>query len=143
GAVAGEVAEEKGKRVLVFRGVPYAAAPSGALRWKPPQPVTPWSGVRDAKNWGDRCPQGESTLSSPGTTSEDCLNLNVLTPAAKTSEKLPVMVFFHGGGLTVGTGNSPVYCHTALPAQGVVVVTVNHRLGAFGYFSHPDLAKES
>ncbi|MET0341034.1 MAG: carboxylesterase family protein [Polyangiales bacterium] len=143
GAVAGEVANEAGKRVLVFRGVPYAAAPTGTLRWKAPQPVTPWSGARDATKWGDRCPQGESTLSSPGSTSEDCLNLSVLTPAAKTAEKLPVMVFFHGGGLTVGTGNSPTYGHTALPAQGVVTVLVNHRLGAFGYFSHPALAKES
>lgn len=143
GAVAGEVAEDGGKRVLVFRGVPYAAAPMGDLRWKPPQPVAPWTGVRDATKWGDRCPQGESTLSSPGSTSEDCLNLNVLTPATKASERLPVMVFFHGGGLSVGTGNSPTYCNTALPAQGVVLVTVNHRLGPFGYFSHPALAKES
>jgi para-nitrobenzyl esterase len=75
--------------------------------------------------------------------SEDCLNLNVLTPAVKGSERLPVMVFFHGGGLTIGTGNSTTYAHTALPAQGVVVVTVNSRLGPFGYFSHPGLAKES
>jgi para-nitrobenzyl esterase len=143
GTLKGEVAQDNGKQVLIFRGVPYAKAPVGDLRWKPPVPVEPWKETREATEWGNRCPQGESTLSSPGPMSEDCLNLNVLTPATKTSEKLPVMVFFHGGGLTVGTGNSPTYCHTALPAQGVVVVTVNSRLGAFGYFSHPALAAES
>jgi len=143
GAVVGDVAEDSGKRVLIFRGVPYAAPPTGDLRWKPPQPLAKWTEPRMATEWGYRCPQGESTLSSPGPMGEDCLNLNVLTPAQKTSERLPVMVFFHGGGLSVGTGNSPTYCHTALPAQGVVVVTVNSRLNAFGYFSHPALAKES
>jgi para-nitrobenzyl esterase len=143
GPVVGEVAHEGDKQILFFRGVPYAAPTGGASRWKPPQPVERWTSPRDATEWGDRCPQGESTLSSPGSSSEDCLNLNVLTPATKASERLPVMVFFHGGGLSVGTGNSPTYCHTALPAQGVVVVTVNSRLGAFGYFSHPALAKES
>jgi para-nitrobenzyl esterase len=143
GPVVGAAAQESGKQILVFKGVPYAAAPTGALRWKPPQPLLPWTMARDATQWGNRCPQGESTLSNPGPTSEDCLNLNVLTPATAASERFPVMVFFHGGGLSVGTGNSPTYCHTALPAQGVVVVTVNSRLGAFGYFSHPALAKES
>ena len=146
GSLQGELAEDaeaNGKQVLIFRGVPYAQPPTGDRRWKAPAPVEAWKTPRDATQWGNRCPQGESTLSSPGPMSEDCLNLNVLTPATKASERLPVMVFFHGGGLSVGTGNSPTYCHTALPAQGVVVVTVNSRLGAFGYFSHPALAKES
>ncbi len=143
GAVIGEAAQDDGKQVLIFRGVPYAKAPTGDLRWKPPVAVEKWSTPRQATEWGNRCPQGESTLSSPGPMSEDCLNLNVLTPATKASERLPVMVFFHGGGLSVGTGNSPTYCHTALPAEGVVVVTVNSRLGAFGYLSHPALAAES
>jgi para-nitrobenzyl esterase len=143
GPITGEALQEAGTQVLLFRGVPYAAAPTGALRWKPPAPVAAWTAPRDATKWGDRCPQGESTLSSPGAMSEDCLNLNILTPASKSSERLPVMVFFHGGGLSVGTGNSTTYCNSALPAQGVVVVTVNSRLGAFGYFSHPALATES
>jgi para-nitrobenzyl esterase len=143
GPVMGEEAHDNDKRVLIFRGVPYAQPPTGDLRWKPPVAVEPWTSARDATQWGNRCPQGESTLSNPGPMDEDCLYLNVLTPAMKASERLPVMVFFHGGGLSVGTGNSPTYCHTALPAQGVVVVTVNSRLGAFGYFSHPALAKES
>jgi para-nitrobenzyl esterase len=143
GPVIGEVAENSGKQILFFRGVPYAQPPTGDRRWKPPAPVEAWTTPREATQWGNRCPQGESTLSSPGPMSEDCLYLNILTPAAKASERLPVMVFFHGGGLSVGTGNSATYCHTALPAQGVVVVTVNSRLGAFGYFSHPALAMES
>jgi para-nitrobenzyl esterase len=143
GPIAGEVTDYEGKQVLFFRGVPYAQPPTGDLRWKAPVAVEPWKETRDATQWGNRCPQGESTLSSPGPMNEDCLYLNVLTPATKPTERLPVMVFFHGGGLTVGTGNSPTYCFPALPAQGVVVVTVNSRLGAFGYFSHPGLAKES
>jgi para-nitrobenzyl esterase len=143
GSLAGEVTDHEGKQILFFRNVRYAEAPEGDLRWKPPQALKSWSGVKDAKDWGNRCPQGESTLSSPGPMSEDCLNLNLLTPAKRASERLPVMVFFHGGGLSVGTGNSTTYAHTALPAQGVVVVTVNSRLGPFGYFSHPGLAKES
>jgi para-nitrobenzyl esterase len=145
GPVAGELVEDSGsgKEVRIFRGVPYAAAPVGELRWKPPQPLEPWTDVRDATEWGNRCPQGDSTLSNPGPISEDCLNLNVITPVIDGDERLPVMVFFHGGGLSIGTGNSDTYCNTALPAQGVVVATVNSRLGPFGYFSHPALAEES
>jgi len=143
GPIAGEAVPHEDQTILFFRGVPYAAPPVGELRWKPPQPLEPWTDVRDATQWGNRSPQGESTLTSLGDIGEDCLNLNVLTPATRASERLPVMVFFHGGGLSIGTGNSPTYCHTALPAQGVVVVTVNSRLGAFGYFSHPALAAES
>lgn len=143
GPVRGEEAQYEGKDIFVFRGLPYAAPPAGDLRWKPPQPVKSWTDVRDATEFGDRSPQGESRLTESGEMSEDCLNLNVLTPAARADESLPVMVFFHGGGLSIGTGNSPTYTYTALPAQGVVVVTVNQRLGPFGYFSHPALAKES
>jgi para-nitrobenzyl esterase len=143
GKISGEVVAHEGKDILFFRGVPYAAPPVGELRWKPPQPLEPWTGVRDATQWGHRSPQADSTLTSLGEIGEDCLNLNLLTPAKRASERLPVMVFFHGGGLSIGTGNSPTYCHTALPAEGVVVITVNSRLGAFGYFSHPALAAES
>ncbi|HMI89926.1 MAG TPA: carboxylesterase family protein [Polyangiales bacterium] len=143
GPIAGEAVTHEDKQILVFRGVPYAAPPVGELRWKPPQPLEPWTDVRDATQWGNRSPQADSTLTSLGAIGEDCLNLNVLTPAKRASERLPVMVFFHGGGLSIGTGNSPTYCHTALPAKGVVVITVNSRLGAFGYFSHPALAAES
>ena len=143
GTLRGDVVDHEGKQVLVFRNVRYAEDTSGDRRWKPPEPVKTWSGVREATEYGHRCPQGESTLENPGEMSEDCLNLNLLTPAVRANEKLPVMVFFHGGGLSIGTGNSSTYAHTALPAQGVVVITVNSRLGPFGYFSHPGLAKES
>jgi para-nitrobenzyl esterase len=143
GPIAGEIVPHDGKDIRVFRGVPYAAPPVGDLRWKPPQALEPWTDVRDATQWGNRSPQGDSMLTNLGAIGEDCLNLNVLTPATRASERLPVMVFFHGGGLSIGTGNSPTYCHTALPAEGVVLVTVNGRLGPFGYFSHPALAAES
>lgn len=143
GPVSALVLDEAGKKIRVFRGIPYAAAPTGDLRWKPPQPAPAWKEPKDGAKWGNRCPQGESTLSNPGPTGEDCLNLNLLTPATKTTDRLPVMVFFHGGGLSVGTGNSLTYTHTALPAQGVILITVNSRLGPFGYFSHPALANES
>jgi para-nitrobenzyl esterase len=146
GPIKGEKLEVDGKSVHIFRGVRYAAAPTGDLRWKPPQPLEPWTETQDAIEWGDRAPQGESTSGDEdalGGMSEDCLNLNVLSPAKQTSEKLPVMVFFHGGGLSILSGNSTTYCNTALPLKGNVVVTVNHRLGPFGYFSHPELAKES
>ena len=143
GPVTGETVEDGGKEIRIFRGVPYAAAPVGDLRWRPPQPPTRWTEPRDATQWGDRAPQGESSLTALGEISEDCLNLNLLTPARRASERLPVMVFFHGGGLSIGTGNSPTYCNTALPAQGVVSITVNSRLGPIGYFSHPALAAES
>jgi para-nitrobenzyl esterase len=146
GPIKGEAIEADGKQVHIFRGLPYAAPPVGELRWKAPEPVKAWTETRDATKWGDRAPQAESTAGSDdalGGMSEDCLNLNVITPAKETSERLPVMVFFHGGGLSVLTGNSTTYCNTALPLNGVVVVTVNHRLGPFGYFSHPALADES
>jgi para-nitrobenzyl esterase len=143
GTLRGDVVDHEGKQILFFRNVRYAEDTSGENRWKPPVSVKSWTGVKEATEYGNRCPQGESTLSSPGAMSEDCLNLNLLTPAIRANEKLPVMVFFHGGGLSVGTGNSSTYAHTALPAEGVVVVTVNSRLGPFGYFSHPGLAKES
>jgi para-nitrobenzyl esterase len=142
GEVSGEVVVEDGREVRIFRGIPYAAPPIGELRWRPPQPAEPWSGVRDATTWGNRCPQGGSTQGT-GDIGEDCLALNVVTAAETAGDRLPVMVFFHGGGLTTGTGNSPLYNHTALPLEGVVLVTVNSRLGAIGYMAHPALTSES
>ncbi|GEM_PF-852731 len=132
---------EAGKEVRIYKGIPYAAPPVGGLRWKPPQPVTPWTGVRECTQWGDRCAQSGSF--GEGSASEDCLKLNVITPAKTTADRLPVMVFFHGGGLTIGSGNGPLYNHYALPQHGVVLVTVNHRLGPLGFLYHPALAAES
>lgn len=137
GKVSGTV--EDGVRI--YKGIPYAAPPVGELRWRPPHRVESWKGVLECDEWADRAPQ----LDQPGLggVSEDCLHLNLLTPAESESDKLPVMVFFHGGGLSIHTGNSTVYCNTALPNKGVVVVTVNSRLGPLGYLSHPALTDES
>lgn len=143
GRISGETVQEAGQPVRIFRGVPYAAPPVGELRWQAPQPTRPWSDLRDATEWSDRCPQGESSMGASSGISEDCLYLNVVTPAEASTERLPVMVFFHGGGLTSGTANSPLYNNTALPAKGVVVVTVNSRLGPIGYMAHPALSGES
>jgi para-nitrobenzyl esterase len=130
--------------VLIYKGIPYAAAPVGNLRWKPPQPVVPWSGVRDATKWAPVAPQGYTdSMTERGGIAEDCLHLNIVTPAKRVNDNLPVMVFFHGGGLATHTGNSDTYNNTALPKQGVVVVTVNSRLGPLGYLAHPLLTAES
>jgi len=143
GAVRGETVTEVGKTALIFRGIPYAAPPVGDLRWKPPQPAQAWDGVRDTTEWPNRCPQGESSMGAGGPISEDCLYLNVVTAAESADEERPVMVFFHGGGLTSGTGNSTTYNHPMLPNKGVVLVTVNSRLGPIGYLAHPALSAES
>lgn len=145
GAVRGETISDDVVDVSarIFRGVPYAAPPIGNLRWQPPQPATPWEGVRDATQWADRCPQGGSSMGEGSAISEDCLYLNVVTAAETPGDQLPVMVFFHGGGLTTGTGNSTTYNHPMLPSKGVVLVTVNSRLGPMGYLAHPALTAES
>jgi para-nitrobenzyl esterase len=141
GPVRGETVSEGAYSARIFRGIPYAAPPVGALRWKAPQPVAAWTQVRDATQWPNRCPQGASNMGVAAPISEDCLYLNVVVPA-RAGGRLPVMVFYHGGGLTTGTGNSTTYNHPRLPNQGVIVVTVNSRLGPFGYMAHPALAAE-
>lgn len=143
GVVRGETVSEAGVSARIFRGLPYAAPPVGDLRWQAPQPAQPWEGVRDATEWPNRCPQGESSMGAGSPISEDCLYLNVVTTAETPNDKQPVMVFFHGGGLTSGTGNSTTYNHPKLPSKGVVVVTVNSRLGPIGYLAHPALSAES
>ncbi|MDX1382950.1 MAG: carboxylesterase family protein [Thermoanaerobaculia bacterium] len=142
GRVRGSAVQDEGRTVRIFRGIPYAAPPVGDLRWRPPQPAARWDGVRDATQWAPRAPQGRSTMGTGGI-SEDCLHLNVVTAAATAADRQPVMVFFHGGGLSIGTANSPLYNHTALPRKDVVVVTVNSRLGPLGYMAHPALTAES
>ena len=129
--------------LAVFRGIPYAAPPVADLRWRAPQPVPPWSGVRSAAAFGSACQQ-KAGLSlkaggDPGPLSEDCLFLNVWTPRAEPGAKLPVMVWLHGGALIFGAGSLKLYDGAALARQGVVVVTVNYRLGPLGYFVHPAL----
>ncbi len=143
GAVKGETVTDIGVTAYIYRGIPYAAPPTGDLRWKAPQPAAAWEGERDATQWPNRCPQGESSMGMNTAISEDCLYLNVVTAAASADEKRPVMVFFHGGGLTTGTGSSTTYNHPTLPNKGVVLVTVNSRLGPMGYLAHPALSAES
>lgn len=129
-----------------FRGIPYAQPPVGDLRWREPQPPTSWKGVREADKFSSRAMQGpiysDMNFRSPGI-SEDCLYLNVWTPSKKGDEKLPVMVYFHGGGFNAGDGSEYRYDGESISEKGVVVVTLNYRLGIFGFFSHPELTKES
>src|SRR4051812_39235676 len=135
--------------VRVFKGIPFAAAPIGARRWKEPEPVVAWSGVKNADTFGAQCmqepyPEGSpyASASPPPAMSEDCLYLNVWT-AAKAGDKRPVMVWIHGGAWTRGSGSTPTYNGAALARKGVVVVTTNYRLGVLGFLAHPELTKES
>jgi para-nitrobenzyl esterase len=130
-----------------FKGVPFAAPPVGSLRWKAPQPVLPWDGVRECNSFGPECPQapypqGSMYFTPPARQSEDCLYLNVWT-AAKSGERRPVMVWIHGGALTRGSGAHAVYDGAALARKGVVLVTINYRLGPLGYLAYPELTAES
>ena len=120
GKVSGTTVEDGGENVRIFKGIPYAAPPVGEWRWKAPQPVKPWSDVRDGAKWSNQCAQrAGSRMGVSGQISEDCLYLNVVTAARTTSEKRPVMVFFHGGGLTSGTGNSLTYSRMCQPAGAI------------------------
>ncbi len=136
--------------VRAFLGVPFAAPPVGALRWQAPQPLQPWQGVRAADAFGAQCMQKPRYHTSvyyqyAGTqpTAEDCLYLNIWAPAAERAHDLPVMVWLYGGGFQQGSAANPVFDGTALARRGVVVVTVNYRVGIFGFFAHPELAAES
>lgn len=139
GLVAGD-----GKDVRAFRGVPYAQAPVGPLRWKAPQPAATWTGVRDGSRFGADCMQPTEYPELRGSgMSEDCLSINIWTPARTNRERLPVMVWVYGGGFTYGSGSHPSYDGEALARRGIVVVTFNYRMGLFGYMAHPQLSAES
>src|SRR5438093_526673 len=127
--------------VRVFRGIPFVAPPVGNLRWKASQPAAHWDGIRKADQFGPRCMQGGAGGGQP--MNEDCLSLNVWTAAASSSERRPVMVWAYGGAFTGGAGSLPGYDGETLARKGVIVVTFNYRLGPFGWFSHPELSKES
>ena len=140
--------------VTVFRGIPYAAPPVGDLRWKAPQPVEPWEGVRQCFQFGNICYQERRASEGGGDIignefycvdwprSEDCLYLNVWTPAKSPEEKLPVGVYLHGGGYAQGYGHLNCYDGEGFAKRGIVTVTLNHRLGIFGYLAHPELTAE-
>lgn len=132
--------------VRIFKGVPFAEPPVGDLRWREPQPVKNWKGTRQAREFGPRCMQArifdDMRFRSNGV-SEDCLYLNVWTPAKSDRERLPVLVYFYGGGFVSGDSSEPRYDGESMAAKGIVVVTVNYRLGVFGFMAHPDLTKES
>ncbi len=138
--------------VRVYKGIPFAAPPVGDLRWKPPQPVEPWEGVKRCEQFGPRCPQPPHAEDSFWNTrewvdkteqSEDCLYLNVWTAAKTRGDKLPTMLWIHGGGLTSGSASQPLYDGTKMARKGVVVVTINYRVGPFGFLAHPELSRES
>ena len=153
---AGDVEGVSLDGAATFRGLPYAAPPVGPLRWRAPQPPAPWVGVRKADRFGAACMQ-KAGLSlegggDPGPLSEDCLSLNVWAPQTAQAAPgapgvsgagLPVMVWLHGGALIFGAGSLKLYDGAALARQGVVVVTLNYRLGPLGYFVHPALEKDA
>jgi para-nitrobenzyl esterase len=144
GTVEGTGAQPSGVRE--FKGVPYAQPPIGPLRFSSPQPMKNWAGVKQTAKFGPRCMQlalfGDMGFRSNGM-SEDCLYLNIWTPAKSGTAKLPVLVYFFGGGFQAGDGSEPRYDGESMATKGVVSVTVNYRLGIFGFLAHPELTKES
>lgn len=130
--------------VRVFKGIPYAAPPVGPLRWKPPEPVVPWIAARDCTAFSAVCPQPRPLMYRPlSPQSEDCLYLNVWTGARKRGDGLPVLVWIHGGAFAIGGASRPPFDGEALAREKAVVVTLNYRLGPFGFFAHPLLSAES
>ncbi len=129
-----------------FKGIPYAAPPTGNYRWREPQPAQNWQGIRKADHFGPRAMQtavfGDMNFRSANN-SEDCLYLNVWTPATKARKPLPVLVYFYGGGFVAGDGSEPRYDGENMATKGMVAVTVNYRLGIFGFMAHPELTQES
>jgi para-nitrobenzyl esterase len=148
GLISGQVDES----VRVFKGIPFAAPPVGALRWRAPEPAAPWDGVRACTQFGPSPMQNkpvpfmmwtEEYLIPEKLISEDCLYLNVWTAARTAKDRRPVLVYIYGGAFTGGGGNVPIYDGVAVAKKGVVYVTINYRLGIFGFFSYPELSRES
>nr|WP_231736167.1 MULTISPECIES: carboxylesterase family protein [unclassified Sphingopyxis] len=145
-APAGTVEGKSVGKLRLFKGIPYAEAPVGPLRWKPPVALPAWAGVRKAQAFGAACIQPRPTAigiytNPPAKMSEDCLTLNIWTPEG--AKDAPVIVWIHGGALTNGYSHEPMYDGAKLAARGAVIVSINYRLGALGYLAHPELSKES
>lgn len=136
GIIEGAIAED----LTIFKGIPFAAPPVGDLRWKAPQPVEKWEGVKQTTEYAPAPMQGGNP---PSGKSEDCLYLNVWTPAKSADEKLPVMVWIYGGGFSFGSTSAPVHNGEHLARKGVVVVSVAYRVGQIGFLAHPELSAES
>lgn len=132
--------------IHTFKGIPFAEPPVGEYRWREPQPMKNWEGILKTIAFGPRAMQlpifGDMNFRSNGV-SEDCLYLNVWSPAKSANDKLPVLVYFYGGGLVAGDGSEPRYDGESMARNGIVAVTINYRLGVFGFFAHPELTKES
>lgn len=149
GLISGTPTPQWTPGVRAFRGIPYAAPPVGDLRWRSPQPAVAWEGVKAADHFSAVCMQppsatdGNAWREGLAPVSEDCLTINVWTPAQKADARMPVMVFIHGGGNTRGAGSENQYDGAYLAKKGVVYVSFNYRMGAFGFLAHPDLTKES
>lgn len=150
GMIAG--LESQDQEIYTFKGIPYAAAPVGDLRWKTPQPVQPWEGVKGCDTFAASAVQASPTpfymwseefLIPKTPIDEDCLYLNIWTGAKQAKEKRPVVVWIHGGGFMAGGGSVPIYDGEAMARKGVILVTINYRLGVFGFFAHPELTSES
>ncbi|MBA3886443.1 MAG: carboxylesterase family protein [Acidobacteria bacterium] len=131
-------------QIRIYKSIPYAAPPVGELRWQAPRPAAPWEGTRDATAFGPGCLQGQVFSDIVfKELSEDCLTLNIWTPAKTAGDGLPVMVWIHGGGFQAGAGAEPRHDGEAFARRGVIVVTFNYRLGVFGFLAHPELTRES
>src|SRR5579883_2534139 len=143
----GQIRGTEDNGVAVYRGIPYAAPPLGDLRWRPPQPSAKWKGVRDATEFGASCPQSPNTptfLAGPlKKIDENCLFLNVWTPSKSDGARRPVMVWIHGGGFFTGSGSEAEFDGTPYADRGIILVTINYRIGRLGFFAHPALTKES
>jgi para-nitrobenzyl esterase len=141
----GQVEGVSADGITSFKGVPFAASPVGQLRWRAPQPMKPWTGIKAADHFAPGCiqkPDVAKIFAAPLLVSEDCLYLNVWTPARSASEKLPVMVWIYGGGFSVGQTSAPAYDGAHLAHRGIVLVSIAYRLGAFGFLADPDLSRE-
>ena len=152
GAVQGALSQDQ--QTVIFRGVPYAQPPVGALRFRRPQEHAPWEGVRDCTAFGPRCPQADLASMDfygkefyrglPDDESEDCLYLNIWTPASATAQsRLPVLFWIHGGAFLHGCGSEKEFDGEGFAKKGVILVTINYLVNAFGFFAHPALEGET